>query len=511
MENPHVQLLPIADDFGLHPDINQGILDCLAEGLLAGTSVAVCGDAAEDEALAPLAARCRQQPELDCGIHLMLCEGRALTGVSSLTDATGRFPEAYPAVVRGLLAGRLRLADVEREWDAQIRRLQAAGISPRHLDGHQHVHLLPGLWPLAVRLARTHGIPRLRTSYQSLGGALRRGAPALIAFQQLALVRYLQTGRRARTLGVLCSTDLTAAGVLDALVGELRRGRPVELMSHPGRDSEALRQRFPTWGAHWGQEVQELRRLQALVTAAAADPARQAAVRQRYADQPWVVRSFVETRLRLCPIWVVEALLPAQGRIVDLGCGHGHFSLYLALAAAGREVLGADDDPRKIAVAQAVSAEAAVTFVPKRGDELLASSPGPFDAALLLDVLYQLPPAAQERLLGQVHEQLVDGGVLVLKETDRHLGPRYGVAYLEECLVVSLLRRRPAFRYHYRSAADWTALLTRLGFTVDCCLPTPAERLNNRSVILRAVRTPRQVPTSALDPGLRPPGIESAP
>jgi len=52
------------------------------------------------------------------------------------------------------------MREVEKEWEAQIGKIRAAGIEPTHLDGHKHVHMLPGLFEIALRLAKRHGIGR---------------------------------------------------------------------------------------------------------------------------------------------------------------------------------------------------------------------------------------------------------------------------------------------------------------------------------------------------------------
>ena len=47
--------------------------------------------------------------------------------------------------------------------------------------------------------------------------------------------------------------------------------------------------------------------------------------------------------------------LPERGRVLDLGCGFGLFSLYYASVYPGLRVEGLDRNPRRIAMAQAVA------------------------------------------------------------------------------------------------------------------------------------------------------------
>src|SRR6266852_8305711 len=69
-------------------------------------------------------------------------------------------------------------SEVEKEGEAQIRKVRDAGVLVTHLDGHKHVHMLPGLFEIALRLAKRHGIGAIRVSLEAsnLRAALASGA-----------------------------------------------------------------------------------------------------------------------------------------------------------------------------------------------------------------------------------------------------------------------------------------------------------------------------------------------
>ena len=90
----------------------------------------------------------------------------------------------------------------------------------------------------------------------------------------------------------------------------------------------------------------------------------------------------------------------------------------------------------------------------------------PADAILLLDVLHYLPAADQEALLAKAAAALQPGGVLLLRDADAAAGWRFTATRLQERLS-ALFRRHWRQRFHYRSAAEWSELLERLGLTVD--------------------------------------------
>ena len=103
-----------------------------------------------------------------------------------------------------------------------------------------------------------------------------------------------------------------------------------------------------------------------LSAASGADPARAAAlVRGAYRHLARGDRFHVEVRWRSCPFGEVERRVPRQGRILDLGCGHGAFALYMAARAPARGVTGTDVDAAKLAAARRAAGHANLpaTFV----------------------------------------------------------------------------------------------------------------------------------------------------
>jgi 2-polyprenyl-3-methyl-5-hydroxy-6-metoxy-1,4-benzoquinol methylase len=168
------------------------------------------------------------------------------------------------------------------------------------------------------------------------------------------------------------------------------------------------------------------------------DAAARAALRA-YRAAPPGDRLHVLVRWLSCPFPPIVEVLPSAGRVLEVGCGHGLFSGYLARRSPGLQVLGVDIDADKIAVAAASEPLASGRLDFAVGDS--GSVPdGPWDAVVLVDVLYLLDEAAQRALLESCAASLAPGGVLVVK--DMATRPRWKARWnaLQEALSVRVLK-----------------------------------------------------------------------
>lgn len=138
-------LVVVADDAGVDAARNAGILDAWEHGLLRAASVLANGNAFEPF-LFPFRNRAPSRERLEIGLHLNLTEGHALSGpLEGLTHDDGVFLHDKRELWRRALAGHVDPDLVRREALAQLERLAEAGLEPVHANGHQHVHLLPGV------------------------------------------------------------------------------------------------------------------------------------------------------------------------------------------------------------------------------------------------------------------------------------------------------------------------------------------------------------------------------
>jgi predicted glycoside hydrolase/deacetylase ChbG (UPF0249 family) len=247
-------LIVTADDVGLHPAMTAGAIRCHGEGIVTACSV-VANGLAFDDAVEQL----RSAPALSVGVHLALVEERPVSrssDIPSLVDDAGRLHRSFRSFVPRYLAGWIRMVDLERELRAQIEKLLGAGLRLDHANGHQHLHQLPGIFDLLVRLCGEYGIgyvrivddgPHLRPLH-----AVRDGSIAVLS----------ALGRRARRRAGELRTNDRTIGVAEA--GHLSRARlarlldrvagVTELVCHPATSPAAGHD----WGYDWQGELDAL-------------------------------------------------------------------------------------------------------------------------------------------------------------------------------------------------------------------------------------------------------------
>jgi len=474
-------LIVNADDYGLTEQISLGIIRGHREGIVTSTSVLALGPA-----YPKVAPWLDDVPTLGVGVHLAAVgEDPPLLSaaeIPTLVDRRGHLYESYKSLIVRIVAGRVDPADIEREFTAQLESVLELGLPIGHLDAHQHLHLWPPVGKVVLDLACRFDIPAVRVPHY-------RGLAPLAAGVTI-LGRRLAT--RARAVGLRYphdGTGIEVAGRLDherlqsALARLAARGAPsVEVTVHPGEPDDPDRHRYD-WGYRWPDELDALttdaaraavdrlgeRRVQRSLRSSPAGwslrsghagwslrsghgglaqaplgrtgTSTRRQVLSLYADAPASVRAHVAVRWATCPFRAVASQLPPGGRLLEVGCGHGVFSMLAAVTDHERTVVGVDVDERKVpharaAASKARNAGASVDIAVAPPGEL---PDGPWDAVVVLDVLYLLDAATQRGLLAECAARLAPGGALAVKEMA--LTPRWKFRWnqAQEILAVKAL------------------------------------------------------------------------
>lgn len=241
------RLVVCADDYAITPGVSRSIRALLAARRISATSVMAASEfwPAEADALKAVAAGA------DIGLHVTLTDQRPLGAMPALAP-DGRFPP-LGALYKGGMLHRLPLGEIAAEIERQVESFVVHfGAPPAYLDGHHHVHQLPGVRDVVIGLAAKLGKGRIwvRCCHERPAVVARRGVATAKALVIGALGRGL--ARRAAREGIPVNDGFSGAYDFAAErrpFAELVRRFVMAarenslMMCHPGYSDAALAER----------------------------------------------------------------------------------------------------------------------------------------------------------------------------------------------------------------------------------------------------------------------------
>ncbi|WP_292532263.1 ChbG/HpnK family deacetylase [Methylocystis sp.] len=234
-----------ADDYGLSYGVSAGILEALDAGRITAVSALVNGPRWPAMGLELV----RRGRDADIGLHFNLTLGRPLSSMPKFAP-NGEFPP-LSQVVRMAYGGRLPMDEIRVEIDRQFDRFEAVtDRPPDHVDGHQHIHVLPGIRTAlldAMAARRLGGRVWVRDAGDGVHRILARGANARKALSALSLASGFRREVRRRGFsvndGFAGFSDFHPSFDYARIFQSYLRapGRRHLIMCHPGHVDEDLR------------------------------------------------------------------------------------------------------------------------------------------------------------------------------------------------------------------------------------------------------------------------------
>lgn len=170
---------------------------------------------------------------------------------------------------------------------------------------------------------------------------------------------------------------------------------------------------------------------------------------------------FAKVRIWDSPFEQVERFVPKKGLIIDLGCGDGFFSNYLAIKSPLRKIVGVEINRNRIKIADKGFKN--TKFI--TGD-VTKKKIKSADTILMFHLLHHLlAPLDQIDLIKDCVRKLSKGGKLIIIEVDTKPIHKYLFSNLTDKVIVPILFERKFFDFniHYRSAIEWRDILAKHG------------------------------------------------
>jgi predicted glycoside hydrolase/deacetylase ChbG (UPF0249 family) len=150
------KLIINADDFGLLPEVNRGIIECFQTKSISSTTLMVNAEGTQEAV--DLA---KTHPSLGVGLHFNLTHGSPVCEpekIPSLVNGKGSF-HSRTEFEKKIILGKILFQDIEKEFKAQLQKFDKSGLEMTHIDSHHHVHIFPSVFKIVSSYTVEMGLP----------------------------------------------------------------------------------------------------------------------------------------------------------------------------------------------------------------------------------------------------------------------------------------------------------------------------------------------------------------
>jgi len=227
-----------ADDFGLSPGTNTAIIQGFKANVLDRASIMVTTN------YSPQAVDfANKNPKYEYGLHFDLTYGSPLSNHYNWKDDKGFFSGGFFTMWKNTLTNNTEDAEeiVRAELIAQLSLLKKNGIKVTHINGHDHIHMIPLLNRVVRSVAKEYMIFDIRDINENILKTAKQiklwsiANPRRIAKFSLFKILSFVNGHRSNNYfySILFSCEITKDHIL-RLILEKYDYNEIEVMLHPG-------------------------------------------------------------------------------------------------------------------------------------------------------------------------------------------------------------------------------------------------------------------------------------
>ena len=224
-----------ADDFGISVGVNSAIEMAYRGGIVRSASLISTGP--EFKSAIKIAKR---NPGLGIGTHLSLTWGTSVLDkntIPDLVDPDNYFYSSPFALAVKVFIKKGTLLQIEREFEAQIKKVLDNDISLDHIDSQAHVHFLPQVFPIVVALAKKYKINHVRIPLEPLfsppppSGLIKWGILQIMG--KILSIQGQLPKKYPTFYGVLFTGNMKKK-IIKKIILYQKSGNNIEILSHPG-------------------------------------------------------------------------------------------------------------------------------------------------------------------------------------------------------------------------------------------------------------------------------------
>lgn len=191
-----------------------------------------------------------------------------------------------------------------------------------------------------------------------------------------------------------------------------------------------------------------------------------------YENSGWK-KWFSKIRFWDAPYVQIEKLVPKNGKILDLGCGEGIFTNFLALSSQKRSLVGYELDKDRLK-----HANKKLKNVRFKQANLLKIDLPKSNAIVIFHVLHHLTSLeGQEEVLKKCLKSITKKGKIIIVEVEPKFSIKYLITWLTDHFLVPVLFEKRAYsKIFFRSKKEWLKLFKKLNlktksFSMDKNMP----------------------------------------
>lgn len=225
------KLIINADDLGFSLGVNQAILKANTEGFLSHASL-MANTEYFDHAVQEIIPKSKN---LKIGVHLNLTCANALLENNILAE-NGIFNNNFVNLLFKRKSKKVRAA-LENEIELQILKIKNQGIEISHIDGHEHIHIIPSINKMVRKLAKKYEIVRIREINENYFTSLKYNlrTASFSNMIKLTLLKFLSlfnhNKKEMKFYSILNTCEINADNLFNYL--ENTDDESIEIMLHP--------------------------------------------------------------------------------------------------------------------------------------------------------------------------------------------------------------------------------------------------------------------------------------
>lgn len=182
-------------------------------------------------------------------------------------------------------------------------------------------------------------------------------------------------------------------------------------------------------------------------------------VKEKYGHLGILDRLYLFLRWMLCPFEIIESYIPQEGVILDIGCGYGLLSNFMAIKSERRRVIGIDSSRKRVDIARAsIGKSKNINFyIGDVRDKKIEKC----SSVVMSDFLHHISDDVAINLLREINDKLTGEGRLVILDVDKKPFIKYAITYVID-KILNIERK-----LYYRSSGNLKLLLIRAGFKCE--------------------------------------------